>query len=97
MQAVTVLEDLSGYITLRELCQRSDLLEIDAIEVCRDICIAIAEVHAKEYVHNNITCDSIYIWDQLLDVKLLNFEYCCMVNEVYTPQDNMNFLSDDKQ
>ena len=47
MHAVTVLEDLSGYVTLRELCQRSDLLEIDAIELCRDICIAIAEVHVK--------------------------------------------------
>lgn len=73
------MEDLSSMTTLFDYCDSSHHLN-KRVLVARNLCAAIAELHAIDIVHGDLASENILINDATSEVKVIDFDLASVEN-----------------
>jgi serine/threonine protein kinase len=91
--AVMVMENLIESKNLFKMCTEKSLYNVHQKILCaRNICIAVAEFHALDIVHGDISIGNILV-DKQMGVKIIDFDTAIFEGKIKTAIGTFPFLS----
>jgi serine/threonine protein kinase len=92
---VISLEDLSSYDTLYKVVSEKQYDKYDALMICRNICRAVAELHAMGIIHGDLSSENILVKGGSFEVKLIDFDLSKMVGTRAKAMGNPDFVCEE--
>lgn len=86
------MEDLSKSLTLYNFIEQIPLTEQQSLLICRNMCRAVAELHAVDIVHGDLASENIMIDPQTLTVKIIDFDLSSKVGSMVYAGGNEHFV-----